>query len=85
MRSSIAEPSVESGWNVRERHEATVERRCGFGPQHAHRSQILIGAGTTLGERHAQRVQFRLDVPDSDSHGLASVVVVAERVVARNR
>ena len=53
--------------NAGKRHKAPAERRLRIGPQDAHRGQVLIGAGASLGHLHAQRPQLRLHVSDAEA------------------
>ena len=59
--------------NAGERNKSTVERWGGLVPQCTHRSQILVGTGSTVGDRRSERVQFRFDIANANAHDQPSI------------
>src|SRR6266540_873973 len=55
--------------DVGEADEAPLERRRRLVPQRPHDRQVLVGPGATIGQRHAERAQLRLDIADPDADG----------------
>ena len=54
--------------NVVKGDEAPRERGRGSGPELAHRGQVLVGAGSPIGERRAEGAQLRLHIADSNAN-----------------
>jgi hypothetical protein len=53
--------------NPVERDVSTGERRTPLGPDRTHRREVLLEASPAIGERHADRGELALDVPDTDA------------------